>query len=518
MFVSSLNLPSLRFPRDPRTWPAGSEIRRHLGQEVLWCVYDSKNKNRNGRHLEASTLEPYRLVGDEPVDELFRLLETEERPVRAGDDLLQIAADAYSRQQKQQGVPNTQSDASSSSSTLSPADTALAAFYQQYSRVPTWVDWETVRAGQQVFLAYLPAIGYSLYYRSLVPGFSIPKIAAVLLQTAYLAPPSTEERVHQRLMDTGAFLAVCCCTATATHDDNETETAALRPTGDAWEAALHVRFLHAKVRRALLKRTTGKKAWKTAEWGVPINQEDLAATLLAFCTNSLLGVEFIVGRAVSEKERRDYTHFWRYVGWLLGVETQDEVDHDSNRQQYLRPLDPCGPGWIGKQPNSIAHSNAMFQSIIYHILHPDESSVRISHFLLRMGRRTDLERKIVPAESKVRKTELNPIFYFRALQCRRFVGDPLADALELPHHPVWYHRVWHRIKSNLVMLVLRLYSIAAMPWSPFRQRIIRYHGNNMDRFVQYWRDSHTNTMTVELEKQGVMGRACPFAMVAPPHD
>ena len=50
----------------------------------------------------------------------------------------------------------------------------------------------------------------------------------------------------------------------------------------AWRIMLQVRIFHAKVRYALCNR----RDWKVDEWGVPINTEDMAATLLAFATNT----------------------------------------------------------------------------------------------------------------------------------------------------------------------------------------------------------------------------------------
>jgi hypothetical protein len=500
LFSSSLNLASMRIPTDRRTRPANAEVHTYFGQEILWCaahLHVQKNCGC-GRHLDAATLEPYRQLGDQPVDDIFRLLDEEGRGVKAGDDILHAAEEAYNARHSQ--------------SNPSKADEALVDFYRHYRTVPSWVDWNQVEAGQQVFLAYLPAISYSLYYRSLVPGFSIPKISAVLTATAYLAPPSSEERVQQRLLDTGAFLALLCATTSTATGAEDGCSKALLPGGEGWKAAMHVRFLHAKVRRALLRRK-GEREWKTAELGVPINQEDMAATLLAFSTNALVGVEYIAGAPLPVSEQRDYTHFWRYVGWMLGVETEDDVDRSSalDSRAQLRPLDPCGPGWLPKQQDSIAHSYATLSSISFHILHPDKSSVKIAHHLLRMGRRDELERKIEKGKKKLSTDEHDHIFYFRALQCRLFVGDPLADALELPCHPVWHRRIWQRLKSTLVLCVLRIYTLAALPRSPFRCSIVKYHRSNMDTFAQYWRGSHTETMSKELTKQGAQG---PFAKVA----
>ena len=113
--------------------------------------------------------------------------------------------------------------------------------------------------------------------------------------------------------------------------------------GDGWKAALHVRVLHAKVRRRLMQRQ-GSKRWNVESLGVPINQEDMAATLLAFSINTLYGVEFIAGAQLSRQEQLDYLALWRYIGWLLGVPTATD-DDDERTTGGLRPLDPCGPGW-----------------------------------------------------------------------------------------------------------------------------------------------------------------------------
>ena len=79
---------------------------------------------------------------------------------------------------------------------------------------------------------------------------------------------------------------------------------------------LSVRFLHAKVRRRISQRTA--EPWDAEVFGVPINQEDLAATLLAFSINVIHGIEKTLGRPLSDAEQEDYLHLWRLIGWLMG--------------------------------------------------------------------------------------------------------------------------------------------------------------------------------------------------------
>jgi hypothetical protein len=46
--------------------------------------------------------------------------------------------------------------------------------------VPSWVNWEKIQRGQQVFTQYMPLCGLTLFYLSLVGGFSAPLITKVL--------------------------------------------------------------------------------------------------------------------------------------------------------------------------------------------------------------------------------------------------------------------------------------------------------------------------------------------------
>lgn len=484
---NSLNLPSTRFPSNRDKWPSKAYRRSHFGQHVLWHEYE-EGSAREGRHLSADALDPYRFLGDERFDEILELYAKEGQPLRAGDDLLERT-----------------------SSHGSEADRTLGKTLAYYSRLPSWADEAQLKRGQDVFLAYFPAIGVSLYYRSLVPGFSIPKIAAVLQATAYLAPPASKSAVHERLMDTGAFLAACL---------QSDSVEAILPNGEGWKAALRVRVLHAKVRRQLLCRK-GNRQWDTKHFGVPINQEDLAATLLAFSANSLLGAEFILGKPLPRQDRLDYLALWRYLGWMLGIDVDDEEEAGDNTQQHsntttrkrLRALDPCGPGWYPSMPNTLEHSYAIFQSLIMHTLHPDQSSVRMAHHLLRQGRREDGDNKGDSKEdAKIKKTDMN-WFYFRSFQCRRFVGDELADALQLPLRPTWWGRLVQWGFSTLYLSIVSFYTIAGLPFSPLRQRLIRFHRTNMVTFMDTWTEGHLERMRRKLKIATEKESCCPFAMI-----
>jgi hypothetical protein len=490
---NALNLPSYRVPHK-RDWPDGALVRNIFGMRVLWWPTE-----QGGHHMSGQELEPYRQIGDPQLDKILDMLLTDDRPIGAGDDILVLMEHA------------SQIDEAS----RTPVQRELASFLEAYETVPSWVDVEQIGRGQEVFLAYTPACSLTLYYRSLIAGFSIPVIAAVIRSTGYLAPPSRPDQVMQRLLDTGELTASCIALGVEE----------LLPNGIGWRTALHVRALHAKVRHTLLRRT-GPRKWDVQKLGVPINQEDMAMTLLAFSTNVMVGLDFISGLSLSRQERLDYLALWRYIGWLLGVETVSDTQPIAKLPSSLPPLDPCGPGY-GRSRDPILHSNAILQSGFFHILDPDETSVEIAHHLLKVSSHKAPGTKY--GEKPHKDLYLTDWFYFRSLQCRRFVGNPLADALCLPLHPSFWKKVKLHTFSTIYLVLLRLYTLSAMFIPPLRRRMIRYHTNTMIRFHKTWICSHKSKMARALrlgEKASVNDQdhsedsesehMCPFAMVAPP--
>ena len=125
-------------------------------------------------------------------------------------------------------------------------------FHQHLITVPSWVDWDRIKRGQNVFIRYAGGTGMSLLNCSLVGGFGAPKINKVLGATGYLSRSCTGSYV--RLFETLQMIADCM------------EPDGLLPTtGVGWRASVRVRILHAKIRKRLL----GMDKWNKKEWGVP---------------------------------------------------------------------------------------------------------------------------------------------------------------------------------------------------------------------------------------------------------
>lgn len=132
-------------------------------------------------------LEPYRMLGDASMDTVLQLLQKEGHKLGAMDNFLELAYVANETKEENK----------------TPSQEAMCTFLKTYEQIPSWVDKDQLQRGQDVFLAYSPAAALSLYYRSLVPGFSVPKINAVVMSTAYLTPPARPDQSLQRILDTG---------------------------------------------------------------------------------------------------------------------------------------------------------------------------------------------------------------------------------------------------------------------------------------------------------------------------
>ena len=84
--------------------------------------------------------------------------------------------------------------------------------------VPDWFNFDQIQRGIEVFLAYLPVAGCTLFYRLLVGGLSIPKIVKVLTVTQYLVP--TSSMTTTTTSDDGNGFLACCFTLLSSSADN----------------------------------------------------------------------------------------------------------------------------------------------------------------------------------------------------------------------------------------------------------------------------------------------------------
>lgn len=165
---------------------------------------------------------------------------------------------------------------------------------------PDWVDPELLDRGRLVFDRYSFDLTTALFCASLPFCFASGRGAAVLASASQLYEP---EHVDERINLTGRMLL------------DITSPGGLGPVGAGVRTLRRVRLLHACVRASLLGR---RDAWPIDQLGMPINQEDLLATQIAFTTICWTGVERL-GAVMSDADKFAYLHLWARAGSLLGI-------------------------------------------------------------------------------------------------------------------------------------------------------------------------------------------------------
>jgi hypothetical protein len=98
---------------------------------------------------------------------------------------------------------------------------------------------------------------------------------------------------------------------------------------------------------AVRKLAASAPTWK-AEYGLPLNQEDLALTLMSFSSIIVDGLEKL-GVTLSDSDREAYLHLWLVAGHLLGIRQDLLPPHFDSAQALAaavarRQFGPCPEG------------------------------------------------------------------------------------------------------------------------------------------------------------------------------
>lgn len=159
-------------------------------------------------------------------------------------------------------------------------------------------DAAAVAAAQDLFVRHGPEILSALGFYALPASYAARKGVEVLYRTGYMS-----KRPVRRVFETVQMVV------------DVLSPGGLAPDGRGVRTAQKVRLMHAAIRRLLTHDPA--RPWD-GDLGVPINQEDLAGTLMTF---SLLVLEGLgrLGLELSSAEREGYLRTWTGVGRLLGV-------------------------------------------------------------------------------------------------------------------------------------------------------------------------------------------------------
>jgi hypothetical protein len=199
----------------------------------------------------------------------------------------------------------------------------LRAFFRLVETPPPWVDWERIALGQRAFQRGGTDGVYLSRNVPFLGGFAASGINRTLLLTKTGQSGATGG--GQRFAETLQWAL-------------DVVGGELGPGGPGYRSTLQVRLIHALVRR----HVAALPAWRPGEWGVPVNQTDMAATMLGALYAPVVA-SMAIGLIYTPRELAAGVHVARYTGWLMGIEERylPVSFRDATRQlyHYLMALD-----------------------------------------------------------------------------------------------------------------------------------------------------------------------------------
>jgi len=178
------------------------------------------------------------------------------------------------------------------------------AYFEKTKELPDYYDPNLIKEAQEVFSLYGPEISLILLCKSLPQCYACGKGAKVLYHTGrFVEHDENFELLTRRLVETAQF--VINVLAPHSFDDN----------GKAIITTQKVRLIHASIRYFIGQ--SGK--WDQEYYGVPINQEDMAGTLMSFSALLIEGLEQL-GIKLTKDQKNAFFHLWRVVGFINGVD------------------------------------------------------------------------------------------------------------------------------------------------------------------------------------------------------
>ncbi|HEX8701809.1 MAG TPA: oxygenase MpaB family protein [Myxococcaceae bacterium] len=178
------------------------------------------------------------------------------------------------------------------------------------------LDRQRIHRAEKLFALYRAEIRMILGTYSLPNAYAAGKGVQTLYRTAYLLK-SPVRRLNETTEYVEAMMA----------------PGALVPGGRGHQMIQKVRLLHAISRYHLTHDPA--RPWDTPGLGVPINQEDMAGTLMTFCCVVLEGLDAL-NLPVSRQEREDWTYVWSVVGRGLGVDERLLPSHYAEAMALTR--------------------------------------------------------------------------------------------------------------------------------------------------------------------------------------
>ena len=306
------------------------------------------------------------------------------------------------------------------------APQSLIDLFAAAERIPAWVDFDRMNLGARTYQRLGPAAMIILSAWSLMNGYRCGPAIKPLVATGAL-----EKMAPRRLAETSRFVTEVC------------QVDGMRRAGAGFALSLRVRVMHALVRRGLLRSPT----WNTRAWGTPINQADMAGTVVEFSLLVLAGARKL-GFHFSRDEAEAVVHLWRYCGHVNGVDDR-LLRHFAGEESGVRFATMVNSVQPGADQDSVALAAAL-RAV------PSQMAT------------TPLEKRLSVFVTK----------YHDGLT-RAFNGDDIADALRIPNRRWKYSLYPTRAVVRSIELARRIVPGASRAAAKLGNRIVRADVNRM---------------------------------------
>ncbi len=178
-------------------------------------------------------------------------------------------------------------------------DSELKSFLTDIRPLPRWFDAERISKGQKFYKKFATPV------MTLLGGLSLPYCyAASPGNKALYLSDKMRKSPGKRLVDTADFI-ISVSTALNISENSEAQISINK-----------LRLIHAVARYYILSSNN----W-SMEWGLPINQEDMAGTNLAFSYIIINGLQK-TGYMMTNREKENFLALWRYIGYQLYIEDE----------------------------------------------------------------------------------------------------------------------------------------------------------------------------------------------------
>ena len=286
-------------------------------------------------------------------------------------------------------------------------DSPLSKLWLEVTTIPPWVDWAQIQRGQDVFYRYGGAALTGLAYQSLLGGMGAARVVETLARTGGFST----KVARRRLFETTQHILQCTRSPDAlfppgvnSHYQDQDDKPSVSKTvqeegGEGFASTIRVRFLHAAVRRRILKLAKDRPEYYDVKaYGIPINDLDSIATIATFSATLIWVSLPRQGIFLRSQEIRDYVALWRYIAHLVGC-----------------PTDPF------ETPEK---AKAWMEMLLYHEVQPSDTSVLLAN-------------NIIKALDSQPPGYASPDML--AASTRWLNGKALSDALKIPKPSLYYY-------------------------------------------------------------------------------